>query len=243
MTSAFPPGLLSDESLGRLTCQRTPCVRGCPSDPHLQRGVIELCNGLRHGAARHYRESEALGLREQPALIFHLLPSFSCLPRHHCHSLGLMGNRIGYYVLARAAAATAGLPFVDVRPTCKRAAHAVSLLPRVAPAPAGARVSRSVYEAVSRLNNLCGVSRSQRASNLNLCESRFGWLNIRFSELILCILFKVGWYKVTSPAHERGVRATRRHREGRFPQGPHGAVKSCGGAFHRTWNGPNSACR
>ena len=105
------------------------------------------------------------------------------------------------------------------------------------------RVSRSVYEAVSRLNNVCGVSRSQRASNLNLCESRFGWLNIEFSELILCILFKVGWYKVTSPAHERGVRATRRHREGRFPQGPHGAVKSCVGAFHRTWNGPNSACR
>jgi len=50
-------------------------------------------------------------------------------------------------------------------------------------------VSRSVYVVFLRLNNVFGVSCSQMASNINLCEVSFGGLNIDFSELILCIMF------------------------------------------------------
>lgn len=141
MADLYGP-VLSTDQLHQLRCQQHPCTSHCPPDPHMLHGVQVLCRGLRD-PKQHIEDSALLGL-SRPALVFHLLPSASCLPRHHCSPLGQIGNRIGYYVLARAAAAASGLVFVDARPACKRPAHAVALMPNVVmPAAPGRQLNVS----------------------------------------------------------------------------------------------------
>ena len=84
--------LLSGDQLFPLRCMRHACTSNGKPDPHLGEGIRVLCDSLRDFGI-HIQESNLLGLA-RPALIFHLLPAASCLPRHHCSSIGLIGNRI-----------------------------------------------------------------------------------------------------------------------------------------------------
>ena len=123
-------------NLHRLSCHRDACLAACPPNAHLIEGIKALCDGLREGGgARHVEESQKLGL-PRPALIFHLKPTQGCLHRHHCARIGLIGNTFGYYLVARAAAASAQLDFVDARPECRQSMpqHALQMLPAVVPA-------------------------------------------------------------------------------------------------------------